>query len=41
MHILFQIGLFIWVEETHVPLKRKPFKIEAEASGALFPSENW
>jgi hypothetical protein len=38
--ILFWIGLFAWVEKTHVPLKRKPAVLEAGASSTLFYCEN-
>jgi hypothetical protein len=38
--ILFQIGIFSTVDETHVSLKRKPYVLEAGASSTLFPYEN-
>jgi hypothetical protein len=38
--ILFQIGLFSNVEESHVSLQRKPTMLEAAASGTLLPCEN-
>jgi hypothetical protein len=39
--ILFQICLFMWVEETQVSLERKPSMLEATADSTLFPCENW
>jgi hypothetical protein len=38
--ILFQIVIFIFIEETHVSLQRKPSRLEAAAFSALFPYEN-
>jgi hypothetical protein len=37
--ILFQIGLFSQVEETHVPLERNQFVLEVIESSTLFPCE--
>jgi hypothetical protein len=39
--IFFQIGLFSWLEETHVTLQRQPFVLEAGGCRTLFPCENW
>jgi hypothetical protein len=39
--ILFQIGLFSWVEETHLGLQRKPSMLEAAGPSTLFPCEHW
>jgi hypothetical protein len=41
MLIFFQIGLFIWIVETDVSVKRKVSMLEGGKSGTLFPSENW
>jgi hypothetical protein len=38
---LFQIGLLSCIEDTQVSPQRKPSMLEAAASRALFPSENW
>jgi hypothetical protein len=38
--ILFQIGLSILNEETHVSCERKTCVLEAGASTTLFPCEN-
>jgi hypothetical protein len=38
--ILLQIGLYSYVEEKHVPLKRKPCILETAASSPLFLCEN-
>jgi hypothetical protein len=35
--MFFQIVLFSWVEETHVPLKRKSSVLEARACSTFFP----
>jgi hypothetical protein len=37
----FHIGLFSWVDETHVSPERNPFMLEAVASSTLFPCEIW
>jgi hypothetical protein len=37
---LFEIGLFSRTEDTHVSLQRKPCRLKAGASSALFPCEN-
>jgi hypothetical protein len=36
-----QIGLFKWVEETHISIERKPIYLEEGSSSTLFPCENW
>jgi hypothetical protein len=38
---LLQIGLFSWLEETHVFFQRTPSILEATTSTTLFPCENW
>jgi hypothetical protein len=38
--IFFQLGLYRYVDKTHVSLKREPFELEAGASSTLFPCEN-
>jgi hypothetical protein len=38
--VLFHIGLFSLVEETHAYLQRKPSVAESGAYSALFPCEN-
>jgi predicted membrane-bound dolichyl-phosphate-mannose-protein mannosyltransferase len=38
--ILFQIGIFSWIEETHVSLEWKPSMLDSRASSTLLPYEN-
>jgi hypothetical protein len=38
---LIQMGLFSWVEETHVSLERNPSKLQAGVSSTFFACENW
>jgi hypothetical protein len=38
--ILFQIGIFSSIEETHVSLQGKPSVLEAGTYISLFPCEN-
>jgi hypothetical protein len=40
-HKWFQIGLFIWVEETHVSLERTPSVVEVPPPTTVFPCEIW
>jgi hypothetical protein len=39
--ILFLVGLFSLVEETHVSLEKNPFILDSGASGTLFSCENF
>jgi hypothetical protein len=39
--ILFKVGLFSWIQDTHVSLERKHSVVELGESSTLFASENW
>jgi hypothetical protein len=39
--ILFQTGLYSWVDKTHVFVERKSYVLEAGPSSTVFTWENW